>query len=284
MRFKTLKEKQEYYRSLTDYRLLPNAYVIVMLDGRGFSKKVKNKFRKPFDERFVNAMNETAKYLCENISGCKFAYVQSDEISLVLTDFETPETSSFFDYRLSKLLSTCASAATAKFNACMLETKFAESLSIYAPSSANVESVGKVLKDNPLYEFDCKAWNVPTWNDVYGWILYRQLDCIRNSKQQTAQTYFVHKELVGLNCDEQIEKLKNEKDVDWESFDDGLKYGRFIIKRAKKYTKPNGEEFERLKFSVINAFPLNEVSSKNKSRVFLALATKSDFPRIDLIE
>lgn len=44
------------------------------------------------------------------------------------------------------------------------------------------------------------------------------------------------------------------------------------------------EKFERLKFSVINAFPLNEVSNKNKSRVFLALATKSNFPRIDFIE
>lgn len=92
----------------------------------------------------------------------------------------------------------------------------------------------------------------------------------------------MHKELVGLNCDEQIEKLKNEKDVDWESFDDGLKYGRFIIKRAKKCTKPNGEEFERLKFSIINAFPLNEET--NKSRAYVALATTSVFPRIDLIK
>ena len=262
MRFKTLKQKQEYYRSLTDYRLLPNSYVIVMLDGRGFSKKIKNKFRKPFDKRFVNAMNNTAKYLCENISGCKFAYVQSDEISLVLTDFETPETSSFFDYRLSKLLSICASAATAKFNSCMLETKLAESLSIYAPSSANVESVGEVLKDNPLYEFDCKAWNVPTWNDVYGWILYRQLDCFRNSKQQTAQTYFVHKELVGLNCDEQIEKLKNEKSVVWACFDNGLKYGRFIYRGIEQKISKDGTPFERMKFHIHPAFPISTPEGK----------------------
>lgn len=267
MLFKTLKEKQEYYRSLTDYRLLPNAYVIIMLDGRGFSKKIKNKFRKPFDERFVNAMNETAKYLCETITGCKLAYVQSDEISLILTDFETPETSSFFDYRLPKLLSICASAATAKFNACMLETKLSESLSVYAPSSANVEAVGEVLKDNQLYEFDCKAWNVPTWNDVYGWILFRQLDCIRNSKQQTAQTYFVHKDLVGLNCDEQIKKLKNEKNVDWESFDDGLKYGRFIYKEEETKTKPDGTKFQRHKFKTHNGFPINTQEGKEVLKI-----------------
>ena len=67
MNFKSLKDKQEYYRSLTDYRLVPNSYVLVMLDGRSFSKKIKNKFRKPFDERFIKAMNETTKYLCEQI-------------------------------------------------------------------------------------------------------------------------------------------------------------------------------------------------------------------------
>ena len=229
-----------------------------------FSKKIKNNFRKPFDERFVNAMNSTAKYLCETITGCKFAYVQSDEISLVLTDFENPETSSFFDYRLSKLLSICASAATAKFNACMLETKLSESLSVYAPSSANVEAVCEVLNDNPLYEFDCKAWNTPTLNDVYGWILYRQLDCIRNSKQQTAQTWFKHDELLGLNSDEQIDKLKNEKGVDWESFDDGLKYGRFIYRETEHKTSSDGKPFERMKFHIHPAFSINTPENKQQ--------------------
>ena len=40
------------------------------------------------DKSFIGMMNETAKFLCENIQGAKFAYVQSDEISLLLTDFE----------------------------------------------------------------------------------------------------------------------------------------------------------------------------------------------------
>ena len=74
MHFNTLKEKCEYYRGLGDYRLLPNSYVVIMLDGRSFSKKVKNKFDKPFDRKFVEAMNETMKYLCENIQGAMFGY------------------------------------------------------------------------------------------------------------------------------------------------------------------------------------------------------------------
>ena len=96
MVFKTLKEKCEYYRSLTDYKLIPNSYVIAMVDGHCFSKLIKNKFKKPFDEEFINAMNETAVYLCENIQGAKLAYTQSDEISVLITDFDTPMTDSFF--------------------------------------------------------------------------------------------------------------------------------------------------------------------------------------------
>ena len=37
MKFDTLKDRMEYFRSLTDYRLMPNSHVVVMIDGRGFS-------------------------------------------------------------------------------------------------------------------------------------------------------------------------------------------------------------------------------------------------------
>lgn len=264
MHFDTLKQKQEYYRHLTDYRLVPNSYVIVMLDGRSFSKKVKNKFTKPFDERFVNAMNETTKYLCEEIEGCKFGYCQSDEITLVLTDFETPTSDSFFGYRLTKLLSICASAASAKFNSVMLETRLSESLSRYASSEDNLTALGQVLSNQPLYEFDCKAWNVPTFNDVYGWLLYRQLDCIRNSKQQTAQTYLSHKELMNLHTDEQVAKLKETKSVDWEAFDDGLKYGRFVYRVETTGTTPDGTTYTRNKFQVHEAFPISTQEERQR--------------------
>ena len=61
-----------------------------------FQKLSKTILKKPFDDDFIDIMNKTAKYLCENIQGCKLAYVQSDEISLILTDLETPLTDRFF--------------------------------------------------------------------------------------------------------------------------------------------------------------------------------------------
>ena len=41
MKFNSLKDKCEYYRSMTDYKVMPNCSIIIMLDGHCFSKKVK---------------------------------------------------------------------------------------------------------------------------------------------------------------------------------------------------------------------------------------------------
>lgn len=211
MLFKTLEDKCLYYRSLTDYKLVPNSYVIVMLDGRSFSKNIKNKMEKPFDNDFIRIMNETAEYLCKNIQGCKIGYVQSDEISLVLTDIEGEI---FFGGRLCKIQGIVASMATAKFNALM--HKF---MTESDPDS-----------EYPMFQFDCKAWNVPNVNDAYAWLLFRQNDCIKNSKQQFAQTYCTHKQLHGKNTDEQVSYCQEVTGYDWHTISDGKKYGRFIFK------------------------------------------------------
>lgn len=249
MYFKTLKDKCEYYRSLTDTRLLPNSYVIVMVDGHCFSKMIKNKFRKPFDSDFIDMMNETAKYLCENIQGVKFAYTQSDEISLLITDFDTSMTDSFFSFRTCKMLSLISAMATAKFN--QMYTKHLLDIGSYSEPT--------------LCTFDCKVWTVPSANDAYAWFLYRQTDCIRNSKQQTAQTYLPHKALVGLHTDEQVEKTKNEKGIDWHMFPDDRRYGRVIKKVEKNMEKdlPNGEHIKFTR-NVWTAVPATEFSVDNK--------------------
>lgn len=241
MQFKSLKEKCEHYRSIVDYKLLPNSYVIAMVDGHCFSKLIKNKFKKPFDIEFINAMNETAVYLCENIQGAKLAYTQSDEISVLITDFDTPMTDSFFGYRLCKMQSLIASMATAKFNQIMAE-------------------------NHPgLYEFDCKCWTVPNANDAYAWFLYRQIDCIKNSKQQAAQTYLSHKSLQSLTTDMQIELLKEELGIDWHKYSNGEKFGRFVYRIKNNIEKdlPNGQhiKFERNMWTAVQANDIKEDNS-----------------------
>lgn len=218
MRLDTLEKRMLYYRNLTDYKLLPNAPVLLMLDGRAFSKFCK-RFEKPYDEKFIDMMNQTAQYLCENIEGCKFAYVQSDEISLYVTDMENENSESWFSYRMVKMCSIAASLATAKFN---------QLLMIDYLNEKSIET----LKEQKLVEFDCKVWNVPTLNDVFAWFLYRQIDCIRNSKQMAAQTFIPHDQLKCLHTDQQIAKLKDEKSIDWNDYSDDKKFGRFVYKES----------------------------------------------------
>lgn len=253
MKLDTLEKRMLYYRGMTDYKLIPNSYVILMLDGRSFSKFCKQ-FKKPYDEEFINMMNETAKYLCENVEGCKFAYTQSDEISLVITDFDTPQTESWFGYRLTKILSIAAAIATSKFNQLMMLR------AMETPCSPN--DMKDIVKDMKLAEFDCKAWNVLTYNDVFAWFLFRQTDCVRNSKQMLAQTYFSQKQLSGLHTDMCIEKVKNEKGIDWNDFDDGMKYGRFIYKTKVYNVNDEGDSYVRNKWVTYNAFPLFEKDGK----------------------
>lgn len=251
MIFKSLKEKYNYYRNLTDYRLLPNGYIMVMLDGRSFSKKIKNNFKRPFDETFINLMNETAKYVCEKVSGCKLAYVQSDEINLVLyDDFEKDP---FFGNRLCKLQSIIASIATSKFN----QLAFIE---VLKDNNCHKDDLINMIANSSLYEFDCKVWNVPNVNDAFAGILYRQNDCVRNSKEAVAQNYFSHKTLHGKKTEEQIELVKEYFGVNWyNDFTRGEQYGRLIIRHKIKYL-PLGENLsahERDEWNILEALPFN---------------------------
>lgn len=251
MIFDTLKDKCEYYRSLCDDRLMPNSYAIVMLDGRSFSKNIKNRFKLPFDDDFVDMMNKTAAYVCSKVSGAKLAYVQSDEISILLYDDGSKDC--FFGYRKCKLLSIIASIATSYFNRLntlrLLDTP------------CNTEDMMGVINDEPLYEFDCKVWNVPNLNDAYAWFLYRQNDCIRNSKQQFCQTYLSHKELVGLHTDEQVVKTLEKTGNDWTMCRDDLRFGRFIMQeQVEKEVEIKGETIvvQRNVWMPSTAFVLNQ--------------------------
>ena len=228
----SLKEKCYAYQKAANYFLDPDKYIIAHIDGRSFSKMIKNKFKNPFDDTFIEAMNETAKYLCKEVQGCIFAYTQSDEISLIIRKND-PEGDVFFGGRMCKMQSIIASLATSKFNRVMDENRILNYMN--EVNVNNKEGLKKFFENGPLYQFDCKVWNVDNANDAMAWLLFRSIDCVRNSKQQTCQTYLPHKVLMSKNTDEQVELLKQEKNVDWNEFDDGKKYGRFIKKTTKTF-------------------------------------------------
>lgn len=272
MIFKNLEEKCTYYRSLTDYRLMPNSYVLATVDGRSFSKMVKNKFKKPFDKAFINAMNETAIYLCQQVQGCKLAYAQSDEITLLITDINNGDL--FFGGRLNKMHSIIAALATAKFN--QVITAYEIGRIAYDTTLIDSERTLYHVKDcidfvaeAPLYTFDCKVWTVPNANDAFAHFLWRQIDCVRNSMQQAAQTYCSYNELLNKSADEQVEFMKSKVGLDWNNYADDMKYGRFIVSQKKHSTKfieklNKTIEFDRSVYAAIPAFPLTEDGAQDK--------------------
>ena len=222
----TLKERMKSLQAERDYRLDKDSYILCHIDGRAFSKMIKRKFKLPFDDDFMQMMDDTAAYVCENVQGAKLAYVQSDEINIVITSFkydndELLNSSPFFDYRLCKMQSIIASLATAKFN---------QLLTLRVINEDSDKSIRQQINEIPLIQFDCKCWDVKAYADMFAWFKFRQNDCIRNSKQQFAQAYCSHKDLLNKNSDEQVEYCNLKTGNDWNALSGKYKYGRLVYR------------------------------------------------------
>lgn len=197
-----MKEYEQSYRNFFPKRLP----VIIRIDGKAFHTYTKG-FKKPFDDTLSEAMWETTKFLCENIQGCKIGYTQSDEISLLLTNFEKLTTNSWFDNNIQKMVSVSASLATAKFNEIMKENH----------------------SEKPLAFFDARAWVVPQ-HEVCNYFIWRQQDATKNSIAMLAQSNFSHKSLQGLKGNQMQDKLMLEKNINWNDLPVWQKRGAAISK------------------------------------------------------
>lgn len=212
----SLGDRMKAYESVPKNFLMRRTPVIVRLDGKSFHTFTKG-FHKPFDTLLMRTMQETMKRLCENIQGCVLGYTQSDEITLVLCDYQTLTTDAWFGYNVEKMTSVAASMATLYFN------------QIFADKIANAFSVSSSLineDDTVAYHatlcraktkgalFDARVFSLPK-EEVNNCLVWRQQDAIRNSIQAVAQSCFPHKELQGLNTDKLIVKLIDEKNINW---------------------------------------------------------------------
>jgi len=207
------------------------AYTILRLDGRSFSKYTKN-LERPFDDQFIEDMNETAIHLCQKITGVKLAICSSDEISLILTDFEHASTDMFFGGNIQKICSIAASIASNKFN----QLRLKRSLDIMLRYSLNmIDRNNKQVTDRAadfidsfkLAEFDCRVFQVPERTEVENYLIWRQQDTVRNAVQAVAQSLYSHKELDHKNTKDLIDMCK-EKDVIFDNFHSHKRLGRLI--------------------------------------------------------
>lgn len=208
---------KEYYENRSKSYLTRRTPVIIRIDGCHFHSFCRG-LRKPYDPTFIKAMQLTTKDLCENIQGCKIGYVESDEISLLLTDYDTLQTDAWFDYSVQKICSVAASMTAMYFNRnwSKLVEEFYEKNVEDNWHDDDERYYNDVLKKKVELGgyFDARAFNLPE-SEIVNYFIWRQNDATRNSIQGLAQANFSQKQLQGLNNSQLQDKLHEEKNINW---------------------------------------------------------------------
>ena len=222
---------KNYYENRAKTYLTRRMPVIIRLDGKAFHTFTKG-LKKPYDEIFHNTMNATMKYLCEHIQGCKFGYTQSDEITLLLTDYDTLDTDAWFDNNVQKICSVSASMATMSFNQylALAYTEFEEN--IYEAWNVDDEEMkycDTLRKKLHSAMFDSRCFNIPE-DEVTNCFIWRQQDATRNAIQMLGQCNFSHKELNGKSCNDIQDMLMLQKGINFNDMPTEFKRGVCCVK------------------------------------------------------
>jgi tRNA(His) 5'-end guanylyltransferase len=219
---------KENYENRSKTYLTRRTPCIIRLDGKAFHSFTKG-FQKPYDEVFHKAMNSTLQYLCKNIQGCKFGYTQSDEISLLLTDYDTLTTDAWFDYNVQKMASIAASMATLQFNKAFRtyvnEYTSGKTLDNYSIELLKAKDKGAM--------FDARCFSIPK-EEVTNCFIWRQQDATRNAIQMLGQTYFSANQLNAKNTDMIQEMLWQEHRVNFNDMPIEFKRGVCCFKSIKE--------------------------------------------------
>lgn len=228
---------KEFYEQVPKTRLMRRVPVALRLDGKAFHTFTRG-FEKPFDDILIEAMQRTMQYLCENIQGCVLGYTQSDEITLILIDYQTLDTDAWFGYEVQKMDSIAASMATMAFNKYFNQEviKFYNQIwddiiEDWTGTSEEIEyynTLQKAVDKGAL--FDCRCWNIPK-EEVCNLVYWRQLDASRNSVQMVGQAYFSHAELQHKSCSNIQDMLMEKYNINWNDFPTHQKRGSCCIRK-----------------------------------------------------
>jgi tRNA(His) 5'-end guanylyltransferase len=194
----SLGTRMKRYEDVNRYHLSRRTPVIIRLDGKAFHNFTKDLDR-PFDDDLHITMTQVTFELTKEIQGAVFAYTQSDEISILLRDWDTVTTDAWFDYNIQKMASVSASIATMIFN-----------------------NIWK--KSNKKALFDSRVFNLPK-EEVCNYFIWRQQDATRNSINMLGRYYFSHNQLQGKNTKDIMDMLVNIFNINWNDLDTWKKRG-----------------------------------------------------------
>jgi tRNA(His) 5'-end guanylyltransferase len=218
---------KENYEDRQRFYLTRRTPVIVRVDGQAFHTFTRG-FKRPFDERLLTSMIAGAEVVFQAMQGCKLAYIQSDEASFVLTDYDNLTTEAWFDYNKSKIETISASAMTAAFNAIL----------------------GSFGCTRELATFDARAFNIPA-SEVVNYFLWRAKDWYRNSVMMYAQSVFSHQELQNKSV-QAVHEMLHSKRKNWAAdLSHTLKNGTFLVSNGRNcgridFIEPHYNDIDQL--------------------------------------
>lgn len=211
----SLGDRMKGYEAVSDGCLMRKTPAVVRVDGKAFHSFTRGCDR-PFDYGLRNCMEDAALALCEEIQGAKFAFVQSDEISVLMSDMDSIRTEPWFGYRIQKMASVAASIATAHFG-----------------------KAWRHIGGSGVPFFDGRVFSLPP-DEVVNYFIWRQQDATRNSIQMAARAVFSHKACHGKNQDELQEMLWSEKGVNWNDYPTEFRRGSCVVQQEESFTVPAG--------------------------------------------
>ncbi|KAJ5167230.1 tRNA(His) guanylyltransferase, partial [Penicillium canariense] len=165
--------------------LLPNTWIVVRIDGRGFHKLSDHyAFVKPNDRRALDLMNAAAVEVMKELPDLCIAYGVSDEYSFVFHP-----NCQLFERRNAKLVTTIVSTFTAHYIYLW---------STYFPSTP--------LRPPYLPTFDGRAVIYPSTRILRDYMSWRQVDCHINNLYNT--TFWAMVQQGGMGNTEAEQELK----------------------------------------------------------------------------
>lgn len=219
----SLGDRMKGYEAPARYLLTRRSPVIVRVDGRAFHTLTRG-MDKPFDHKFINRMIKSAILTSDSMQGFKAGYVQSDEASFLLTDYDDHETQPWFGYVKSKVETITSATMTAHF--------------IQAGSGFGV--------------FDARAFNIPR-DEVANYFLWRSKDWHRNSVQMYCRSFFSDKEMHGQGKADQHEMLHSIGKNWTADLSEVERNGTWIFKEGVRYDiRPNFHEINEAISPLVN--------------------------------